>query len=248
MAVSKGETGSGFFESIKMGRMRVLALMLVAVSLAAHAQDFHIRQPLRQSIAAANVVVHARVMAVSKQFAPEGSDLGYCGTNYEMEILAAFKGGLRQRFTFSAYGAWIALPFYEVAVGDEVLLLLTQAEGNDFPNSGVARDVIHEPPSVAQQLACERKVSKWKLSRADESAFLLVPRKSSSAEQTLWIGFVRSRTIMPSVAAAKEMPFNEACQGESCQRDLRRMVPWPLVEGEIRRWMSKTEPEPKPRR
>jgi hypothetical protein len=237
--------------------MRLLALIcsslgrsavLMAVSMAAHAITFQMKQPLWKSIAGADVVVSARVMAVSKQLAPEASSRGYCGTNYEMETLVAFKGNLHQRFTFSAYGAWIALPFYEVAVGDEVLLLLTQAEGNDFPNSGVAADVIHEPPSVAQQLACERKLSKWKLSRADESAFLLVPRKSSSAEQSLWIAFARSRTLMPSGAAAKEMPFDEACQGEWCQKDLRRMVPWPLVEGEIRRWMSRTKPQPKPRR
>jgi hypothetical protein len=234
-----------------MRRVRVLPLIcsslgcsavLVAVSMAAHAQGIVIKQLLRQSIAAAEVVVHARVMAISKQLVPEGSMRGYCGTNYQMETLVAFKGELSQRFTLSAFGSEIALPFYEIAVGDELLLLLTQAEGNDFPNSGVAPDVIHPPPSPAQQLACSRKLSKWKLSRAQESGFLLVPRKSSSAEQSLWIAFARSRTIMPPVAAAKEMPYSEDCEGESCQRDLRRMVPWPLVEEEIRRWLNWTQP------
>jgi hypothetical protein len=244
---------------IRMRRMRVLALIssslarsaaLVALSMSAHAQDFHTRQPLWQSVAAANVVVHARVLATAKQLAPEGSSRGYCGTNYEMEVLATFKGDLRQRFTLSAYGSWISLPFYEVAVGDELLLLLTQAEGNNFPNSGVARDVIHKPLSPAQQLACSRKLSKWKLSRTNESGFLLVPRKSSSGEQSLWFAFVGSRTLVPPVAAAKEIPFDEACEGEPCREVVRRMVPWPLVEGEIRRWLSETKPRgsdtPKP--
>lgn len=217
-----------------------LTLLMIG-STVAHAQGYQIQQPLQQSIAAADVVVHARVVAVSKELSPEGSSRGYCGTNYDMETLAVFKGKLQQRFRFSAYGSWIALPFYDVAVGDELLLLLTQAAGNDFPNSGVARDVIRKPLSPAQQQACSRKLSEWKLSRADESGFLLLARKSSS-DHSLWIAFARSRTMMPPVAAAKEMSYDEACEGESCQKDLRRMVPWLLVEQEIRSWLSGTTP------
>jgi hypothetical protein len=213
--------------------------MLTIAPLAAHATGmFHTPQPLEASIAAAEVMVRARVLTISREVATEGSKREYCGTNYQMETLVTLKGQLPQRFTFSSYGSPHALPFYEVAVGDELLLLLNQSAGNEFLSWNVASDVIRETPSSAQQLTCARKLSKWKLSRADESSFLLLPRKSSSADQSPWIVYARSRTIMPSAAAAQDTPYDPACEGESCQRDFRRMVPWSFVEPEIRRWLS----------
>ena len=213
--------------------------MLVTLPLAANATGmYHTPRPLEQSVAAAEVVVRARVLTISSEAADEGSKREYCGTNFVMEAVQILKGKLPQRFTFSSYGPPHALPFYEVVVGDELLLLLSRSAGNEFLSWNSASDVISEPPSRAQQLTCARKLSNWKLSRADESAFLLVPRKSSSGEQALWIAFARSRTIMPSAAAAREVTYDEACEGEQCQRDFRRVVPWPFVEPEIRRWLS----------
>lgn len=213
--------------------------LLATVSLAAHATTVvHIPQSIEKSIGAADVVVHARVVATSKEFYQDNSKQRYCGANYEMEALSTFKGKLQRRFRFSSFDSPVALPFYDVSVGDQLLLLLNR----DNENPAVDPGAIDGPWSSAEGVACLRKLATLRLSRADESGFLLVPRKSSSAEQLLWIAFARSRTVMPSVAAAKEMPYSEECEGESCQRDLRRMVPWPLVEGEIRRWLRETKP------
>ena len=202
----------------------------VMASIAARAIAF------QDKVEAAEVVALVKITGLKHIVdAPGGTT---CGRSYEADVLERFKGTIGQRLVFSTNGPGVALPFYEPAVGDSMLVLLRHAASTDELPDSALPDVINQKTSAS----CVQKLSRlrfWQGNAINESSYLIEKRPVVGNQADLWLVFLESRTVLPYRLHSADRPYDAACAGAECLTDPRRIVPWSIMESEIRTWAAR---------
>jgi len=216
-----------------------LGAALALIAAVCNANVIYPKGPLLEAIAKAEVVVHARITRIEpRRFDRNGRSIE-CGADYSIEVLETFKGRNVSQRSFSFTGEPHAVLNHTVSVGEEMLLLLQPRKIKERPEGGFA-DVIEPPPSAAER-NCLASLSPWTLRLAEAGGFPLVMKPASSADKkpVKWFGYPRTRTELPPAVQSLQVPFDQSCNGEECESDYRRMVPWLPLRAEILRSLGK---------
>lgn len=217
----------------------LLGLAWLLASVATGASVVYSTQPLMKGVQAADLIVRGRLIEISTQTYTQGAQRRRCGLNFVIKPTRTYKGTPEETVAIAAYNNPVVLPYHEVKIGDELLLLLKRARKDEDPYD--VPDVILDKLSP-QKLACIRRLATWRLTAASESAFALVTRGSNEASKadSTWIAFLGSDTTMPTADGVQDRSYRETCSGEACARDPTRVVPWAFVEQEMLKWLAPT--------
>jgi hypothetical protein len=223
-----------------MKRRLFLGQMLMLIASVSGADVVYPKLPLLESIGRADVVVHARINRIEPRTFDSGGRSMKCGTNYFIDVLETYKGPHMAQRSFTFAGEPQGVVNHEVKAGDEMLLLLQPRKAGERPEGGLV-DVTQSQPSAAE-CACLATLSSWTLWFAEAGGFPLVLQPASSTDKSSvqWLGYPRSRTVMPPAVQSLQVPFNRNCKGEECERASRRMVPWLPLRAEILRSLGRT--------
>lgn len=191
-------------------------------------------EPLEGKVLMAETVALVRVKEITDVVGASGK---ICGTNYKTEVLYAYKGGRSEYIAFAANSSAISLPFVRVRVGDKLLVLLRSAAALDEIPDSYKPDVVTGLPDFK----CLKQLDRNRLlqnSAIGESGYLLEHRNESASEETDWLAFVDSSTVMPYEVSKFERPFEIQCSHDNCRADPRRIVPWKMLSKKIVAWVT----------
>lgn len=198
-------------------------------------------QTLQESVRDAELVVRGTVVAISTETYTEGIEQLPCGSNYSVQVLETYKGPRRAQVDFAAYSTPLALPFRRVQKGDELLLLLSYNSSLSDPMHREVPDLLLAKPADAKR-ECLSRLSRVRPSDLGERAFLLESiREPSGQAVSVWLTFMRSRTLMPKNTLIKDGPYDPTCRGEECSSDPRQRALWPPLEELVREWTKPPE-------
>lgn len=188
---------------------------------------------LEVKIHTAEIVAFVRVKKIEEMAGSSGRS---CGTNYTLDVIRSYKGTVSKHISFASDASAVALPFYKVKVGDQLLVLLRAAKFPDETLDSNVPDVIQQPsePSCMRLLSANRFIEG---NAVGESGYLVEQRTVVGSAVTDWLLYMDSSTVMPYEISRSDLPYRPDCGTAQCKTDPRRLVPWSLIDTQISSWL-----------
>jgi hypothetical protein len=218
---------------------RLLALIVAAApAFAAHGgvASLH-EQPLEEKIRESDHVYHVAITSIDERFYVEDGAQQLCGTNYSVRIIETLKGLSRGELKLSVYTSPLPFEIEPLRRGDELVVLI--ADEKDSARRTADPEGSASAGHANTESECLRQLSSIRLTKTNESAFLLERSQAKDeAPQELWFRYMSGHTAMPAASSLEVRRRSERCLDAECRKTGFFVARWTEVRRLICSWSN----------